>query len=58
MPSVRTAHFTPLARSTTPISFSGIGGVGGGPLGTGVTRGASIAGWATGDRGGEATTLG
>ena len=33
-PSDRTAHFTPLARSSTPINFNAIGGADGGPAGT------------------------
>ena len=42
-PSDSTAHFTPLARSSTPCSFNGIGGGGGGPVGpAGAGRGVSV----------------
>ena len=34
LPSLNTAHLTPLARSRIPMNFNGIGGGGGGPGGT------------------------
>ena len=41
LPSLRTAHFSPLARSRMPMNFSGIGGGGGGPSRTGGRMGTS-----------------
>ena len=44
LPSDKTAHFTPFARSRTPMSFSPIGGNGGGPAGGGAVNGTLTAG--------------
>ena len=57
-PSLNTAHFTPLARSTSAMNFSGMGGAGGGPAGTGGATGRVISGVDATGRGGGATTFG
>ena len=53
------AHFTPLARSSTPINFKAIGATGGGGGGPGslTGRGASVI-WGDAADGGGATTFG